>query len=49
MMHAIFERVFTMKALIRAAFTVLSLASIGAAHSQATSYHTPVNIAYQTN
>jgi hypothetical protein len=35
----IFARFLTVKILIRAAFTALSLSSIGAAHSQPSPYH----------
>jgi hypothetical protein len=47
MAHAIFGRVFTIKTLIRIAFTALSLNSIGVAHSQSWSYHAPAQNYYQ--
>jgi hypothetical protein len=46
MAHAVFGRVFTIKTLIRVAFTALSLSSIEAAHSQ-WSYHGPAQNSYQ--
>jgi hypothetical protein len=49
MTQALFARVFTVKSLIRVAFTVLSLNSIGIAHSQATRYHAPAQNYYQNN
>jgi hypothetical protein len=41
-------RLFTTKTLIRAAFTALSLSSIGVAHSQP-AYHAPAHNYYQNN
>lgn len=41
------SRVFTVKTLIRAAFTALSVASIGVAHSA--TYHAPAYNSYQNN
>ncbi len=48
MTHIILGHLFTTKTLIRAAFTALSLSSIGVAHSQ-TTYHTPAHNYYQNN
>ena len=48
MTHIILGRLLTTKMLIRAAFTALSLGSIGVAHSQ-TTYHAPAHNYYQTN
>jgi hypothetical protein len=47
MAHDIFGRVFTIKMLIRAAFTALSISLIGVAHSEP--YHTPTHNFYQNN
>jgi hypothetical protein len=47
MTYAAARRFFTVKALIRAAFTALSIASIGAAHSA--TYHAPQQNSHQNN
>ena len=49
MTHGMPKRLFTVKTLIRAAFTVLSLGSIGVAHSQSAPYHTPSHNFQQNN
>jgi hypothetical protein len=49
MTYRVRGRLFTSKNLIRAAFTAVSLASIGVAHSATTSYHAPVQNYYQNN
>jgi hypothetical protein len=41
------KRFVTVKTLIRAAFTAMSIASIGAAHSE--QYHAPAHNFYQNN
>ena len=46
--HEMLKRLFTVKTLIRAAFTVLSLSSIGIAHSQS-AYHAPAHNYHQNN
>jgi hypothetical protein len=48
MAQVMFGRLFTVKTLIRVAFTVLSLNSIGIAHS-ATPYQAPTHNYYQNN
>jgi hypothetical protein len=42
-------RSVSVKILIRAIFTVLSLGAIGVAHSQTAQYRTPVHNYYQNN
>ena len=49
MTQALFARIFTVKSLIRVAFTVVSLNSIGVAHSQPSPYHAPAQNYYQNN
>jgi hypothetical protein len=41
MRQGMFGRFFTVKTLVRAAFTAMSLSAIGVAHSQPSSYHAP--------
>jgi hypothetical protein len=48
MAQLMFGRLFTVKTLIRVAFTVLSLNAIGIAHS-ATPYRAPAHNYYQNN
>jgi hypothetical protein len=48
MMHVLSDRIFTVKNLIRVAFTALSLSSIGVAHSQS-SYQAPAQNYWQNN
>jgi len=47
MTSAATKRIFTVKTLIRAAFTAMSIASIGAAHSE--TFHTPAHNFHQNN
>jgi hypothetical protein len=47
--HGMFGRLFRVKTLIRAAFTALSLSSIGVAHSQPSPYHAPAQNYWQNN
>jgi hypothetical protein len=49
MIHAIFGRVFTVKTLIRAGLTALSLSSIAVAHSEPRQYQAPAHNFYQNN
>ena len=49
MRYGTFARFFTVKTLIRAAYTALSLCSIGAAHSQPSASHAAVQGYYQNN
>ena len=49
MRHEMFWRFFTIKTLIRAAFTALSLSSIGVAHSQPSPFHAPAHSDYHNN
>ena len=49
MTYGPFARFFTVKTLIRAAFTALSLNSIGVAHSQPSPYHPPAQNYWQNN
>jgi hypothetical protein len=48
MAHAMFGSIFTMKMLIRVAFTAISLSSVAAANS-AMPYHAPTYNYYQNN
>ena len=49
MTYPMLKRLFTVKILNRAAFTVLSLSSIAVAHSQSAPYHTPTHNFHQNN
>jgi hypothetical protein len=49
MTQALFGRFFTVKTLIRVAYTVVSLNSIGVAHSEPWTYHAPAQNYYQNN
>jgi hypothetical protein len=49
MTEALFGRVFTVRNLIRLAFTVVSLNAMGVAHSQTTKYQPPAQNYYQNS